>query len=134
MSLKKLSANTVISNNLDRKHLPNDLKSYLNKYEFDTLLNKLKYEETDGRDDNGFPENDLIRILDHKLYVSCNICGYERNNGNIAFPKVRYILYYLRQEPNYLQRYPQKTNLKRCDGNCNCSECRMPGKSIYVNI
>ena len=130
MSLKELTANIIISQQLDRIDLPNDLKNYLNKYEFDTLLKKLKYEETEGRDDFGFPQNNIIEMLQHKSYVASNICGYERHHGelvgNILFPKIRYVLYYLQQEPNYLQRYPQKTHLKRCDGNCNCFVCENP--------
>ena len=107
----------------------------MNKYEFETLLKELKYEETDGRDAMGMAQG-FIEMLDHKDYVSSNICNYDKwnggNAGNIYFPKVRYVLYYLKQEPNYIQRYPQKTNFKRCDGNCNCSKCKAPqlGRSI----
>jgi hypothetical protein len=127
-TFKELSAAVVISKQLDRTDLPNELKEYLNKCEYDAYLNKLKYEEKEGRDDLGFPDNNIIIMLDQKAHIAMNIDSYERNigneHGNIWFPKVRYVLYYLEQEPNYVERYPQKTNLKRCDFNCYCSQCR----------
>ena len=34
---------------------------------------------------------------------------------NVIFPRVRYMLYYLQQEDDYFERYPQKCHMKRCD-------------------
>jgi hypothetical protein len=126
-TFKELAANVAISKQLDRRDLPTDLKEYLNKCEYDAYLNKLKYEEKEGRDDLGYPDNNIIIMLDGKAHLARNIRSYERHNGgndgSIWFPKVRYVLYYLEQEPNYVERYPQKTNLKRCDFNCHCHHC-----------
>ncbi len=142
-SLKELSAQIVINNELDRTILPQDVQEYLHHSEFTKLLNKLKYEDTDGRDEYYFTPNKIITSLDHKHYIQYNIQAYEQwyerwngefNTGNVVCPKIKYINYYLRQENHFEIKYPQKGNVKRCDiGECKpawyCS-CQRYKKSI----
>ena len=68
-SLKELTSKIVIKKKFDRRDLNNDVRSYLNKMEFDNLLDKLKYEDIQGRDFHGFPQNKLIDMLDHKHHL-----------------------------------------------------------------
>jgi hypothetical protein len=61
----------------------------------------------------------IIRDPQEKYKRYLEIKGYELsfNNQNYYhyFPKIPYILYYLKQEPDYEKRYPQKSNAKIYD-------------------
>lgn len=142
-SLKELCSDIIIENDgLDRTVLPEDLKEYLHNLKFNRQLKKLKFEDTDGRDVwSGLANNNIIASLDSKHYVQYNIDVYERwygywngnpQKGNVCFPKVKYVNYYLSQENHFKTKYPQKTNVKRCDfDDCNCFTCSDSYKNYY---
>ena len=67
LSLKELTSKIIIKKRFDRRELNDDMRSYLNKMEFDNLLNTLKYEDIQNRDTFGFSQNKLIDMLDHNI-------------------------------------------------------------------
>jgi hypothetical protein len=116
MSLLDLTSWVIIEKGFDRRTLCSDLREHLSRLEFNKTLKKLKDGE-EKRDENGFSESPFIMMLFHKHWVQINIKGYDKwykrwnENGrrtptNRYFPKIEYVLFYLKQEPNFIEKYP----------------------------
>jgi hypothetical protein len=85
----------------------------------DIVSHNIRIEKSQNYDNFfGYVEK-ISFILQNKNYVQRNIRAYEMQykvkNYLIYFPKKPYVLYYLEQETDYKEKYPQKGNIKYLD-------------------
>lgn len=126
LSLKEICILKIINENIPYNYhkIPTDLIDDIAineiKYRCGTIVtDKIKSENNGNIPDWEYYFNDLppiTSVLNDKDYVMTNIksylVSYKRMFYQHSFPRRDYIIYYLKQESDFIKIYPQKSNIK----------------------
>ena len=122
--LEDLCIRCLILNEISVIKLPQELQEKIRREEIKQICGNqvtqiIQIEENREEDEIvGWTEG-LMGMNQHKDYIAMNISSYEEQFKvgfyRHIFPKIRYVLYYLKQEPDYQEKYPQRGNIKYYD-------------------